>query len=389
MQYSSVCSKFSEAAALIPILKCMDLKWSAENVKRLDSKLLLHWAKRVKGVDVSDTSIMIPGLSVFMEASGVTELGFYCDSPLTAAKADHLLSTVSFPALTTLNLWGFVKPNIFPLTVTQLMADFSCSWDGQPWDSTQADSLIYRCARLPALHKLFFSFENIQPPDDYMDLVRFSCPIMLPDITYLSVMFTLNDHTEIDLNWLHRQPCAELEVRVAIVTSDPARHLAVQQQLSGLRIHSLSVMLERESCWQAAQQFWSGFTCEEAHIHLSHHKVFRQPDQALSALPVCSGQITIWSGAEIDSGRFCITWAALARRGADIAINLGVRGELYVCAPKQPAPDSLRQPWQLMVQGARGVHGLPASQPTSRSYFLQNAAARAAGWTEQAVQYWC
>ena len=78
-----------------------------------------------------------------------------------------------------------------------------------------------------------------------------------------------------------------------------------------------------------------------------------------------------------------MTWAALISHAANIKIVMLPGMELSVLAAGIEVPEDLQQPWQLVVMGADRVHGLPPSQLMNGPYLLQNAAARAAGWTAQ------
>ena len=86
--------------------------------------------------------------------------------------------------------------------------------------------------------------------------------------------------------------------------------------------------------------------------------------------------------------------------GHDLVVNWAVMtrqsGRLLFCLHEQdlqvasyaPLPHTFG-PWQLLsrhlgpwqhISGKKDVHGLPPSRPTSAAYFMQNAAADAAGW---------
>ena len=55
---------------------------------------------------------------------------------------------------------------------------------------------------------------------------------------------------------------------------------------------------------------------------------------------------------------------------------------MWVVGAPNPAFRHLQDPWQLVINSTGCVHGLQASQPTSNCWFLQNDAAKAAGWLE-------
>ena len=379
LQVLSKCSNDAGTAKQARIL------FDAETVKRLDSSLLLGWAKQVESLVVDEYLIMIPGLDGFMAAAtSLTTLFLTCRSPLMAAVADHLLS-VTPPALSDLQVHGSDKPCFIPLSVTKVHANFACPSDARPWDSSQVDSFLYHCARLPRLHELTIGSTNHFAPDDGMDAVRLTCPIQLPHVDRLAVSLTLNSHTDIDLAWLQRQPCDLLNVGVSIFTWDSARHSALIQQLSRLDLHNLRLLIDADgSDCQATQQLWSSLHVQEAQIILgpSSCKAAAKSRMTLAALPCSSRRMWIFPYA----GSLFIPWAALAHPGGDIAIDLAGSANLHVLSADCPDPDSLQHPWQLLVLGTCSVPGLPpASQPSQTAddaYFLQNAAARAAGWTQ-------
>ena len=94
-------------------------------------------------------------------------------------------------------------------------------------------------------------------------------------------------------------------------------------------------------------------------------------------LPRCSE--LHWDHLSDMPGPAYASWQALTSRAA--RIKVAVHRELHVVGAGSSAPENLVQPWQLEIH-ASAVHGLPASQPAEGCiYFLQNAAARAAGWT--------
>ena len=79
-----------------------------------------------------------------------------------------------------------------------------------------------------------------------------------------------------------------------------------------------------------------------------------------------------------------ISWQALTRHAAKMVI-LSIKVHV-VGAASSSVPDQLHQPWQLQIHCDQHVpYGLPASldlNPTADcECLLQNAAARAAGWT--------
>ena len=81
-----------------------------------------------------------------------------------------------------------------------------------------------------------------------------------------------------------------------------------------------------------------------------------------------------------------VDWAAMTRQSCRLLFCLH-KQDLRVADPT-PLP-RIFGPWQLLsrnlgpqqlLSGAKNVHGLPPSRPTTAAYFLQNAAANAAGW---------
>ena len=360
--------------------------WDSFPVRRMDSRLLLGWAKHVKCMEIFDDTLPISGMNLFLEAAtSMAELRIFSGTPLGAARVDHGLSTTCFTALSKLHLWGAAKPSIIPLMVSDLSAEFACSDEGVPWDSSQVDCFICRLARLPLLHTLSLSFYSGFGDDDYVELERIACPIQLHKLQALRVNVNLHSHTRLDLEWLQRQPCSLLEVGITIFTSGLAHHSALLLQLGRLEVSHLYLTVM--AAWaQSAQKLWASLAVKALRLHISSHKAFALPSTALAALPRCSGRTIIFAPDDSDHIRLYIDWAALTRHGADIAIDLADDRELHVLGAGCCAPDHLQQPWQLLVKRARSVHGLPPSQSSGGPhYFLQNAAACAAGWVKQDV----
>ena len=312
----------------------------------------------------------------------MTELCFFSDTPYAAARVDLVLSTARFPALSKLTFWGAAKPSIIPLMLSDLSAEFTRRSEAVPWDRSQVDSFIFCLARLPLLRTLTLSFCS-KNGDAWMELERVACPIQLHKLQALYVGVNIDSHTRLDLEWLQRQPCSLLEVGANVFTSSLNHHSALLLQLGRLPLSHLYLTVM--AAWaQPAQKLWASLAVKALRLHVRSFEAFAHPSTALAALSRCSGCTFIFAPASPAHSRLYIEWAALTRHGMDIAIDLLGSSKLHVLGAGSHAPDHLQQPWQLLVKRARSVHGLPPSQSSGGPhYFLQNAAARAAGWAEQ------
>ena len=362
-QLAAVCSKFRQATLLVPALR-LGLTSSIDPPRdlRLDSAFALQWARRVCSLDIRPKVLRLQGLTRFVAAAEhVTEVNLMCTSMPEAAQAGLLLAQCS--TVTVLSLSGTYMPAVLPSSVKELKASFS-----PPGNSTQPDELICYAALLPQLSKLELQLSTTVPPA----VVSLQAPVQLPVLQSLVISKILLSSPSIDLKWVQQQPCNGLGLDILANTSDVARHAAVIEQLSQMTLHRLWLDM-KVPFTSELQALWGGL--ETVYLELV---LWVPTSDPLQILPRCSE--LHWGYDSQDEGPAYVSWAALTSRAARIVLHTD--GELHVVGAGRSAPYHLHEPWQLEVANASAVYGLPASQPAGDcKYFLQNAAARAAGWT--------
>ena len=377
MQLSAVCLKFAEAASLVPSLRCgLDfMLWSNQCAQRaqLDSRLLLCWAEHLQAVHLDAQSCSIPGVRTFIAAAtGVTDVRTSSGSLLEALQIEDLLSHGK--GVTSLDMTGTPLPALLPPTITQLVISIlSDSGPEAAWSEGEPSACVYRAGRLlPLLQKLTLCLFN-------MSRIVLTCPIVLARLRHLSIIFTATEETRLDLGWVQQQSCTQLHILIQLQVSSTAQHRAMVDQLSRLKVTILTLHIYA-AFPEATQQLWYSLSPARWVLWLvfdtDFNSSFSSASHPLQALPHC-GRIDIKSYRPI-----FITWSALTAHSAHITLFAHKSSAVHVLGAGTGAPDSLQQPWQLQIAEASSVHGLPASQPTKGRYFLQNAAARAAGWTD-------
>ena len=380
-QLSTTCSRFAEAVALTRSLRHGINAYGDATPGRRDSPLLLQWARHMEFILVYQPSYRIPGLTQLLAAAvRAIRLHFDSHTTLAAAEAEHLLSICR--AVTRLKLRGACLPCILPPTITLLEVAFSpTAGNERSWDPGQVDALIY-AARLPSLKELVLDFQEVR-------VVQLTCPLHLGCLDKLQIRLSLGA-TTLNLSWVVQQQvqvpcmCLKMVIRLRPDISSRRPHAAMVQLLSQLQLSSLNLkLIVYGPLTVAHQRLWAQLKLGSLQIVIRCRDGFSQPDQALQVLPRCA--ILLLDFRPASWGRcpsIChVTWEALTAHAASIQVALSPSHTLRVSGASGSAPEHLQQPWQLVVCGGRGVQGLPPSQPTDEAYLLQNAAARAAGWT--------
>ena len=313
-------------------------------------------------------------------AARIKTIHMRCEDLLEAARADSLLASTK--AVTKLTAEGPVLPSHHPPTVTELrlnIGQYCCSDEdetGEVWDSMLVDSLLFRASQLAQLHTLSVALTALSIKD-----IQFTCPVHLLGLQHLSIEFWISDNTVIDLGWVHQQACPRLDLQIWVQTSDFEVHAAVVQQLGQLTVSSLEMEV-RADFPAALQILWASLTIAKSSWYFRYECTFSQGSGALQALPAgqASCVLRLWNSHA--SKAVHLSWQALAACAAKVTIGLEFEMELWVVGAPNPAFCHLQDPWQLVINSTGCVHGFPASQPTSKRWFLQNDAAKAAGWVE-------
>ena len=81
-----------------------------------------------------------------------------------------------------------------------------------------------------------------------------------------------------------------------------------------------------------------------------------------------------------DTNSVFLNWGAVAKVPSSITIcmhNL----DLHVLGASAAPPCFAEQPWQLLIDSAKSLHGLPPTVASGPLHFLQNSAAILEGWS--------
>ena len=372
-------SRFAAAAGNLPALKLGLSGYLGSGARKVlpnfGSATLLSWAQHMPSIAISDGILGCPGLAELMAvAVRATTVRVECRSLVSSARADQLLQKCS--AVTKLTLAGSVMPTHIPSTVTTLHAELG--HDGlrplktDPW---QCNALLKRAGSLPCLRHL--SLDLCTSGRTYI-----SCPVRLPHLQELNVELIVGTK-EVDLSWVQLQACPALDCTVDLTVVFTAKQKAVADQLKPLAIRKLSLYSDIPFSG-ALQKIWSQLRVCSLHLGVGDD-MFLEASGALQYLPESCTKLVIKAAEHGYDREIFINWAALVSH----AMHIRLIAESYVgvqildAGPAaMAAPSCLQQPWQLVVQGAKSVQGLPASLATGNTYFQQNAAACDAGWTD-------
>ena len=365
-----MCAKFAEAARLVPALRngLHPLVDPPQGVQ-LDSAFALLCAGHMCSCKINPKILQLQGMGAFVAvARQLTKVNVVCSTLLEAAQAGYVLEQCS--AVTELYLSGNCMPAILPSTVTDLTARFSPPGVSE-CDTTQPDALIYHAALLPNLAKLRLwlpgSKSHVPRPFDHRLQLRL--------LQSLNVQQIRLSGPYLDFSWVRKQPTCSLELGIVADNSNIATHAAVVQQLSQLLVSTLTLETKVQFTSEL-QALWGGLKVNTFSLDMRAATL-----EPLRMLPQCSRLIWTHFPDDVSSPAY-VSWQAFTSRA--IKIRLFMEGELHVMGASSSAADHLAQPWQLQIDHVSEHHGLPPSQPTTDCrYFLQNAAARAAGWT-----YW-
>ena len=373
MQLSSVCARLAEAAVQVPAVRngwlCLSLDEAVRAFQHpLGSRLLVPWAENILSLRLADNSFSGPGINHLAAAcTALSEIELQCDSSLAAAQAEEMFSHTS--TVSELRLLGSHKPSA-PATISELSVHFDCH-EGSTWDAGQPDAFLYRARKL-LLQRLSLKFPA------GLEQVQLACPIELSSIQKLCLDLHFGDRSLVHLGWLQRQPCGLLYLHITLRTSIAAQHRALVAEMSKLKLDGLDLELHAPFS-QALQDMWYRLRIPSWRLIVCSPCIFYRSGP-LRCLPQGASRLRI----TIKGSRpVFMTWSALAAHAAIITIHMPEASDLHVLDASTGIPNHLQQPWQLLIVRAGAVHGLPASQPTSWRCFLQNAAARDAGMTEQ------
>ena len=328
---------------------------------RLDSKLLLQWASLMTGcLRLDMSSSRLSGLSAFVEASRLDDVDLACGSLIAAAAQEGLLLPFSFSAASSVSTAGSGTFHCFPYSSKLHMEIVENSASYHP---LMPSTLIHCFARQNGcLEELSLVFQV-----RHVELV---CPSILPALE-VTLEFTLEDDTMVNLDWLQRQPCSVLSVIVTVKTVLPTQHQQVTSQLLQLPLHRLRLSWQAASFPETIQLMWQQLQIRD-HFNLV---ICKAPELAvLQALPSCP-DICIGSCTHMD-----LNWAAVTSQPAQISLYMRHASLRILGGCRVPA--DLQGGWQLIIYATSCVHGLQEAQVQGApvALFLQNEAAVSAGW---------
>ena len=227
MQASLVCRRLATAVTEMPVLTGTfilrafgDSYPSYRFPGRLDTKLLLSWAKHIKALDVTGGDVTIPGLAGFVAAASAlrkVELAYLADSE--AAKADVIFQgSTSIRSMSIVG--GSSLPCLWPLGMEHASIQLEDMLeDHQTRDRHAAEELLLHgvlCSlmRLPSLSSLHLNIDHMG---------NLQSGVMLAHLQWLSVTMWLDkDHAgRFDLGFLAVQPCDVLDLTVFITVLRP------------------------------------------------------------------------------------------------------------------------------------------------------------------------
>ena len=396
LQVASTCKKLAQAVAdmLAKSEVCLELRSGSRLPPGLfSSRLVMSWAPHVFDLRLDGSLLQAPGHAAFMGAAQrLHTADVHSDSLASAASLDHLLSRC--PSLTKLTCHGIHVPGVFPARLQELSVSFErLHRHFKPFAGAEelAEVLIIRLATAgTSLRRLELDLGNMP---------RLACETCLPQLQELRVSFCVDDEgdktDEVALSWLQVQTCVRLYLRCTMRSSRLTAQQQALEEIQKLRVHRLSLrltsgLLHLNDSWPGLQHVWQDqlSNCNLIYVHTS---VLAHGRPELRFLPACPQlQFHIQDGGYgRPSEAAVIHWAALAGRPRRFTIRLGPCAKPRIVVRGFPGKLPFQghsQPWQLAVYGEGvKVRGLPASCPCKRAaYLLQNQAAVAAGWADEA-----
>ena len=339
---STVSKKLSSAASgLVHTTRRMEL-WSNDELEWqhiwLDSSLLLQWAPLLSELFLDTPALGINGLPTFAKMAGskLVQLSLDCDDALAAAQAGHLFSICT--GLEKLVLDGaHISLTGFPPGLRSLQVIFSEIIDRpslkSSWDPLQASALLHSIARQEHLEDLSLTFR--------VDEIQLSCPSLNLPRMRVTLEFYLAERMDLDLSWLHSQPCSMLSVIVRADTDKPHLHQLVTDQLQQVqRLHSLTLKMSA-AFPKALQLMWKRLSMSTSFdLDLDYGS---SRGGGLQALP-SSPKITILAmhhGLVLD-------WAAVTSQAAEFSLQVAPGRGLTILGDPV-TPDYLGRAWQLKI----------------------------------------
>ena len=376
MQASSVCKRLSQAA-----VHCLESRpalsfyfWEIGcAAPNMSSKLLLHFAPLAKHVFLDMLCAGWHGIRDFMAATQLREasVNFPGDyhNDIIGDGYTTMYCSQQFDRQACRDFASWAED----LEELECDARMGVLQAKAPAVSEQLDLMLHSLSGLQFLHKLTINMGS--------DRVLNS-RVFLQEVPELHLSFERRMGSgQMDLSWLFQQSHGQLHLEVQHLglynTSNALLdHHTTVRDLRELRITTLQLDVWSTIFDRTAQQVWAQLSVQDK-VHLSF--IGHGGADILHSLPRCQ-LVKI-------AGRGPCMWPPPQLLFSGSALTQP--GRLHVCMSEDQElvvdgftslPDSSGDPWQLVVHAAAGVQGLPPSRPTSEVWYLQNAAADAAGW---------
>ena len=263
LQLSTVSQKVASAAANLLDSSLGLCLYTSERVGHLfQSSIMLRWAPLLDRLCLWDQELyVLPGLPAFLQAaSKLSQILVVCNSAMDAAQLGGLLHVCRAEQVETK---GAFVPTHFPPEMSGLHVTFDNTVNGDPlteFDPQMPAILMYHLLHQPSLTSLCL---------DMLQHCKFelACRVVLPELQ-ISLRFCLQADSDIDLSWLHHQPCSvTLEITIMTSHRDANQKLIEQlQSVSFMRLHMyLKTLLSEE-----VRLLWKQFQSRRPAALFSH-----------------------------------------------------------------------------------------------------------------------
>ena len=368
MQLSVVSRAFRAAVSLtVQEHSSLELIHEGYHPDKLDSKLLLEWAKSSSwDLELLGPNCSVSGISTFVQhAQSISGLTFDCDDMLAAAQADLILQSAH--GLCHLVCLGLHIPTFYPPSLRRV----SIRLESRPGPLSQ--SLIGRDKQVEALLFRLSPLPHLTSLDLNLGYFAASRPMQLPRMRNMEVRFTVPDSMSIDLSWLCLHSTVTLSLDVTVEALDSAQQVLLMDHLCSLDIATLSISMRVPASIEA-QQRWALLTVSEAFcLYL--------PPQGMHLQHLPKSQQCRIRGYANTSAPVTVEFAAVSQSAAHHSLHGAEHQHIQVLGYPGHVP-SCSAPWQLCSTTPQFLSGLPGIEghPKAIEYKLQNAAAIAAGW---------
>ena len=377
VQISSLSRKLAMAVPLLLERKGSCELWPKPGCQMpcLSSPLMLRWAPHIKHAFLPVQCTEYMGIRVFMAAAScLTEAyisypeHYTCNGSLIHSTSSSLYCCEAPGRDMQGQLWEAGDPPSQRPQDQELTLHLSTSEQLERW------LLTLSC--VPRLRRLIINADN---------LTELQSTVELPSLAEVHVYMIASAYSPMRLRWLRLQSSSMISMHIRLSQHTARQARQAVSELQTLRIRVLHLQTSYSSFPAEVQHIWGQLTCcEQLHIAFEGHQ------GAVHALPTC--ELALVSGPVASSMQpiqrsFFLCWSAVHCPGR-LLISLDHSQSVRVKGYAE-LPASCARPWQMVIRSAAGVKGLPPSRATDEGYFLQNAAADAAGWQSLASRKLC